>query len=256
MTFSPSSRGPLIAGDDGAGELAPMLGGKRIDRQNGLQADKRAELLRGTGQELPVLLHHRPRVLEVPEDRTGIDRLHGMSLEQKAGDDPEIPTTAAQAPEQIGVLRLAGSHDLAAGEHDIGLDEVIDGEAMLARQVTHAATQRQAGDTCGGDNAEGDREPIGMGGVVDIARRATSLDADGLAPGSTRMPFMADRSITSPSSTLPRPGPLCPPPRTATRRPCLRPKLTAATTSLTSTHRAIISGRLSIMPLKSLRASS
>ena len=160
-----------------------MLGRKRIDRQHGLQADKRPELLRGTGQELAVLLHHRARVLEVPEYRAGIDRLHGMSLEQKAGDDPEISTAAAQAPEEIGVLRLAGSHDLAAGEHDIGLDEVIDGEAVLARQISHAATQRQAGDAGGGHNAEGNGEPVGMSGVVDIARRATSLDADGLARG-------------------------------------------------------------------------
>src|SRR5438874_7831876 len=35
------------------------------------------------------------------------------------------------------------------------------------------------------------------------------------ATGSTRIPFMPDRSITRPSSQAPRPGPLCPPPRTA-----------------------------------------
>ena len=67
--------------------------------------------------------------------------------------------------------------------------------------------------------------------------------------GSTRTPFICDRSITSPSSQLPRPGPLCPPPRTASSSPFSRAKLTAVTTSATSTQRAISSGRLSIMPL-------
>src|SRR5438874_5037234 len=36
-------------------------------------------------------------------------------------------------------------------------------------------------------------------------------------PGSTRTPFMSDRSITRPSSHVECPGKLCPPPRTATR---------------------------------------
>ena len=67
--------------------------------------------------------------------------------------------------------------------------------------------------------------------------------------GSTRTPFIIDRSMTRPSSTLPRPGPLWPPPRMAMSRPLSRPKFTAAITSATSAHCAISSGRLSIMPL-------
>ena len=67
--------------------------------------------------------------------------------------------------------------------------------------------------------------------------------------GSTRTPLIADRSITSPSSTLPRPGPLCPPHRIAVSRPFSRPKFTAAITSATSTQRTISSGRLSIIAL-------
>ena len=55
--------------------------------------------------------------------------------------------------------------------------------------------------------------------------------------------------MTSPSSTLPRPGPLWPPPRMAIEEPLSRPKFTAAITSATSAQRAMSSGRLSIMPL-------
>jgi hypothetical protein len=56
-------------------------------------------------------------------------------------------------------------------------------------------------------------------------------------------------SITKPSSTLPNPGPLWPPPRIAIGRLPSRPKFTAAMTSATSAQRAISHGRLSIMAL-------
>ena len=42
--------------------------------------------------------------------------------------------------------------------------------------------------------------------------------------GSTWTAFIIERSIIRPSSTLPRPGPLCPPPRMAMSRALSRPK--------------------------------
>ncbi len=44
-------------------------------------------------------------------------------------------------------------------------------------------------------------------------------------PASTSMPRSATRSMTTPSSQMPRPPPLCPPPRTASSRSCRRAKL-------------------------------
>jgi hypothetical protein len=67
---------------------------------------------------------------------------------------------------------------------------------------------------------------------------------------------MADRSITSAWSATPNPPALWPPPRTDSSLPVERAWLTAATTSATSAQRAIIAGRLSIIALKTLRASS
>ena len=76
------------------------------------------------------------------------------------------------------------------------------------------------------------------------------------ASGSTRTPRMPERSMTRPSSTLPRPPPLWPPPRIAMSRPCSRPNATAAITSATSLHRTMTAGCLSIMALYNARASS
>ena len=92
-------------------------------------------------------------------------------------------------------------------------------------------------------------QPKGMGGVVNVALVQPAPTRAVRAAGSTRTPFIADRSMTRPSLTLPSPGPLWPPPRMATTMPLSRPKLTAAMTSATSAQRAISSGRLSIMPL-------
>ena len=67
--------------------------------------------------------------------------------------------------------------------------------------------------------------------------------------GSTRMPRIRDRSITTPPSHVPKPGTLCPPPRTARSSPLSRARFTAAMTSPTFAARTIIAGLRSIIAL-------
>src|SRR5437899_3365904 len=74
--------------------------------------------------------------------------------------------------------------------------------------------------------------------------------------GSTRIPRMRPRSTTSASSAAPKPGTLWPPPRMATAKPAARAALTAAMTSATPVQRTTTAGRLSIIALYTLRASS
>jgi hypothetical protein len=74
--------------------------------------------------------------------------------------------------------------------------------------------------------------------------------------GSTRTPFIGERSIITPSSQTPFPATLWPPPRTAINEAFTRAKLTAITTSATPVQRAISAGRLSIIPFQTRRAAS
>src|SRR6058998_1928682 len=67
---------------------------------------------------------------------------------------------------------------------------------------------------------------------------------------------MRPRSITSASSAVPKPGTEWPPPRIATAKPSARAAFTAAMTSATPVHRTTTAGRLSIIALYTLRASS
>jgi hypothetical protein len=74
--------------------------------------------------------------------------------------------------------------------------------------------------------------------------------------GSTRMPFMAERSTMRPPSQTDFPATLCPPPRTARGRSCSRAKRTHAMTSAAPAHRAMRAGRRSIMALGIARVGS
>src|SRR6478672_4941272 len=74
--------------------------------------------------------------------------------------------------------------------------------------------------------------------------------------GSTRTPFIGERSIINASSATESPGNECPPLRTATGNPVLRPNLTAEITSATPAQRAISAGWRSIEPFQILRCSS
>ena len=76
------------------------------------------------------------------------------------------------------------------------------------------------------------------------------------ACGSTSMSFSSDRSITTPSSAVPRPAPLWPPPRMASSKSLSRANATTRATSSGVAGRAINAGRLSIIALWTLRASS
>ena len=73
---------------------------------------------------------------------------------------------------------------------------------------------------------------------------------------SMRTSRIAERSITTPSSTMAVPATLCPPPRTESGSPRSAAKRMAVATSPGLAQRAIAAGRLSIMPFQTPRAAS
>src|SRR5689334_7899080 len=71
---------------------------------------------------------------------------HGMQPVFEIGDDAELPAAAAESPEQIGILVLAGGEEVALGCDDVGADQIVAGHAMQAHEPAYAAAERQAGD--------------------------------------------------------------------------------------------------------------
>jgi hypothetical protein len=68
-----------------------------------------------------------------------------MRLKQETGDDAEVAAAAADRPEQLRVLCLAGGDHATVGEDEVGGEQVVDRESVLACQVAGTAAERQAG---------------------------------------------------------------------------------------------------------------
>jgi hypothetical protein len=81
--------------------------------------------------------------------------------------------------------------------------------------MADAAAEGQATDTGAAVDAARHGHAERMRGVIHVRQSAAASDRTVRAAASTRMPFDPDRSMTSPSSQVPSPPPLCPPPRTA-----------------------------------------
>ena len=109
-----------VTGADHHHRLAPHLlrheGEWRWDRE----LEDRRQLVGRIGDELAVEAQHLGRVGQRVEDRPREHgRADGMKSVLERGDDPEVAAAAADAPEEIGVLLLAGTNELALGRHDV-----------------------------------------------------------------------------------------------------------------------------------------
>jgi hypothetical protein len=105
-------------------------------------------------------------------------RADRMQPELELGDDPEVSGAAAQPPEQVGVLAVAGCEDVAARRDDIGRDQLIDGEPVLAHQPADAAAQRQTGEPGVRDDAGRYGQPERLRLAVELAEANPGLRPD------------------------------------------------------------------------------
>jgi hypothetical protein len=101
-----------------------------------------------------------------------------VELELEAGDDTEVAAAAAQRPEQILVLIVAGRNLPAIGEHDIGREQVVDGEPHTAGEVADAATQCETSHPGGRDDSAGRGQTERVGCVIDIPQGRAAPDPD------------------------------------------------------------------------------
>ena len=143
-----------------------------------MEAEEGVELARSGRQELAVRREHVGAELDRPERRAREHVADLVQPEQERGDDAEVAAAAADRPVKVGVLVGAGAHALAAREHHLGLEQVVDGQAALARQVTEAAAEREAAHAGRRDDPAGRRKAVLVRRAVDLAPRAAAADAD------------------------------------------------------------------------------
>jgi hypothetical protein len=103
--------------------------------------------------------------------------------EKERRHDAEVASTPADRPVEILVLFGAGGDRAPVGQHNVGGQQVVDGEAVLPGQVTDAATQSQPRDSGGGDGAGWDCQTVLVAAAAHPNRSGVWVDLDVLHSG-------------------------------------------------------------------------
>ena len=90
---------------------------------------------------------------------------------------PKLPPPPRIAQIQVRVFVGARGHALAAGEHYLRLEQVVDREAALAGQMPEPAAERQTADAGGRDDAARRGETVLAGCRVHLTPRASAADS-------------------------------------------------------------------------------
>ncbi len=158
-------------------EPAVML--LRHERHRGRRhhVDDRRELLRrglGLGDERGDHLGRRGQEQHPADDRPDL-----VQAKLEPGRNAEVAAAPADRPEEIRVRLGVGADELAVGRHQLGREQVVDREAVLADEEAGAAAERDAADPDGAGVAEAGREAVGAGGIGVLARRQARLGPGG-----------------------------------------------------------------------------
>ena len=119
----------------------------------------------------------RARVFQVVEDRPREHLIDLVQAKLERRHDAEVAAAAAEPPEQILVLALAGGDELPVCRDDVGRDQIVDRQPASTREVADAAAQRQARDARRGDDPAGRRQTEGVRRVVEISPGGSRVGA-------------------------------------------------------------------------------
>ena len=92
------------------------------------------------------------------------------------------------------MLLRVDAHTLAAREHELGLEEVVDAQPELACQVADAAAEREPPDPGGRDDSARSCQAVLAGGLVDLPPRAPAAHPNGARVG-VNLDFFQQREV-------------------------------------------------------------
>ena len=163
---------------------------------------------------------------------------------------PKLPPPPRIAQNRSGCVLGVHAEELAVGGHDLGGEQVVDREAVLADEVADAAAERDPADArpsrCRRTRSPG-RGRRGGRGVL-------AGGQPGLGPGGAAFGVDVERlhvprgRARCRRRTTPWPAALWPPLRTASSRPVSRANVTTRATSSASATRTMAAGRRSMPP--------
>lgn len=100
-----------------------------------------------------------------------------MQAELQSRRDAEVTASAAERPEEIGVLVGACANHGPGRRDELRSDEVVARQAVLRGQVADAAAEAQPAHTGGADDAPGSDEAEGLGRRVEVEPRRAAAGA-------------------------------------------------------------------------------
>ena len=135
------------------------------------------------------------------EQHPADDLVDLVQAEPEPGRDPEVAAAAADRPEQVGLGLGVDATELAVGGHDLGREQVVDGQAVLANQVPDAAAERDPADPDRAGVAEPGREAVRARPRSCIRAAVSPVSAQAVRPStSMSSALMSERSSTIPPS--------------------------------------------------------
>ena len=167
-------------------ELPVVLLGHERHRRAGHDVRDRRQLVgRGFGRG------------DEPRDRLGGGRqdqhaAHGglerMQPESEAGRDAEVAAATADRPEQVRVMLGVDAKELAVGGHDVGRQQRVDRQAVLADEIPDTPAERDPPEPDGTRVPKAGRQVVGRG-----RGRVLTGGQAGLGPGGPALDVDVER---------------------------------------------------------------
>jgi hypothetical protein len=109
--------------------------------------------------------------------------LDAVEPELEGRHDTEVPTTAADRPEEVGIVLLTGYVEAAVTGDDVCGEQVVAGQSQAAREISDPAAEGQAAHSGGGNDAACRRKAKRVPRRVEVAPRRAAFDTGRLREG-------------------------------------------------------------------------
>ena len=136
------------------------------------------ELVGRVVHDIPELADDLAGAFGLEQGDAGKDlRAERVELELQCRHHAEAPASATQCPEQLAVLALGNANGPTVPGHELGGDEVVACEAVLALEPPGAAAERQPGNPRGRHAPARGGEAVGQGHAIHVSPDGTAADS-------------------------------------------------------------------------------